>query len=422
MKKFTCLLIALLAINAVYTQNCAAALIDHTFYQLANQAAYGGTGTAVITTNGIANAAAYCDIATNTKLCCTQAGIKTTVNNELKFIRDSLINYAAGVARVGAMWSKVSTLVNATNTSTLIDAASAPDRSGATADQIKTWIKYDNVTFDTDFKGFKDNAVKCFESYALAANAVACDGCTSQGTWDNDAVKRWTQDSTIGITVTTCDALVTSCARVWYFMHRFGWFAQSVALVNKKRESTSGSVTYSPVDYTELYAPGVKAVAAGADTTDFPALTVIALDALNTAIAACGGAATPTSGCDAAAKVTVCRSFFSLYTQGKNFGRSDTTFIGGTYNPVSTVARRELVTLIAGTTGATRVSATNGIDGTVAAKVVDATTNKIDSTAVSAWSTGYSSSSGSSSSASSKSAKVFIGTILSALFAVAFLN
>jgi len=422
MKKFTCLLIALLAINAVYTQNCAANLADHTFYLLANQAAYGGTGTGLTTNTGVANAAGYCNIATGTKLCCTQAGIKTTVNNELKFIRDSLINYAAGVARVGAMWSKISTLVGATNTSTLIDAASAPERSGATADQIKTWIKYDNVTFDTDFKGFKDNAVKCFESYALAANAVACDGCTSQSSaWDDAAILRWTQDSTISITATTCDALVTNCARVWYFMHRFGWFAQSVALVNKKRESTSGSVTYSAVDYTELYAPGVKAVAAGSDTTNFPALTVIGLDALNTAITACGGAATATSACDAATKVTVCRSFFSLYTQGKNFGRSDTTFIGGTYNPVSTVARRELVALITGTTGATRVS-DQGLDGTVATAVVDTTTNKIDSTAVSAWSTGYSSSSGSSSSASSKSAKVFIGTILSALFAVAFLN
>ena len=441
MKKFTCLLITLLAISTVYTQPyCSTTASEHTFYQLINDAtAYGSATVAVSnsapydflsTDSGTVCGATYSSTAgSNGQLCCEVPRLKTAVQKELTFVRDNLINIAAGVARLGGMWAKVATLVNASTANDTLTAASDADRSGATADQLKAWLYYTPTQFQADFDAFKAQAGGCFTAYSKAINTIACNGCAAQTPTTANATafvaaesKQWTLESSIIINQAGCNAVVAACSRVYYFLHRFGWFAQGVALLNKKKETTASPVTYTPPASTAVYAPGALAFTAVTGETTLPALTALTFAEINTAITDCGSAATAATGCDDAAKTKVCRAFFVVWRKGENFGRGSTAFVSSSYNPVSTVARRQLPAVGTTLNAATRVSTLTGaIDISSSTNSVD-TSITLPTATVDAWSSGYASASGSSSSSSSKSAKVFIGTILSALFAVAFLN
>jgi hypothetical protein len=420
MKKFTCLLITLLAISSVYTQNCAA-VADHSLYQILNLAAYGNTGTAFVGT-GTAVATTGSDTTcgnTGTQLCCDVTKLKTAASNEVTKVKNALTEFGSNVARIGGMWAKIATLVNASTANSTIDSATSAERSTASADQLKGWLYYTPTQFSADFDAFKTQVPTCFSAYWSAIQRIACDGCASQAgvaggaAWTD--VPRWSTDTTITISATGCSSLVDSCGKVWYFMHRFGWFAQGVALLNKKKETSGSTVTYSaPADLSGIYAAGYAA-------QTNPTVAILTLAEIDAAIGKCGPSVS--TNCDTAAKNQVCRAFFSVWGNTINFGRQQTTFIKD-YNPVSTVARRQLA--VSQNTGAIKIVDTTNAYVDLAsstATITLATPVTLVTADLSAWSSGYGSATGGSSSgSSSKSAKVFIGTILSALFAVAFLN
>ena len=426
MKKFTCLLITLLSVSSVYTQACAAAATDHAFYQVINMAAYGGAGSALLTTNAITTADATTCVVSGGRLCCDPAKLKTAASVEITKVKTALTEFGSNVARVGGMWAKIATLVNASTANATIDGATAAERSTATGEQLKGWLAYTPTAFAVDFDAFKTQAPTCFTAYWSAIQKIACDGCASLGTWADPA--RWNADTTTSINAAGCTLLVDGCAKVWYFLHRFGWFAQGVALLNKKKEATAGAVTYTaPADITTIYAAGAAA------QTVAPTAAVLTLADIDSSIMKCGASTATATTCDAAAKAVVCRAFFSVWGSTIVAGRAQATFIKD-YNPVSTVARRQLAAVAAGT-GAIKINdaANSFVDLAGAATITLATPVTLVAGDLTAWSAGYmapvaggSGSTGSSgagaSGSTTKSAKVVIGTILSALFAVALLN
>lgn len=401
MKKFTCLLIACLAISTVYSACPANAAAANNW-----QARCEVTQTGCQVTTAANSVAGTCGAnAGTTNFCCDDAKGKAAVSAEITRVKGMFTDFGSSVARIGGMFAKIQTLVTASNVNTTLESAATADLSGATTTLFKTWATYSGSQFSTDFTAFKDQAVGCYDHYALAIQKYPCASCIAT-TAD---VALWTDAAgSVSITQASCNDWVSKCNKVWNFMHKLGWFVQVVAFLNKKKD-TGSSVTFSPA--TNHYAAGLT--------------TVADIDA---AVTKCGSDAAATA-CTDTEKGNMCKAFIGIWshaTTGIAVGRSDKTFIQSSYNPTSTVTRRRL----AAATGTIKIDA-GGVDTTTTNTLVFPPTSAIATIDVAAWSHGYvapaasgssSGTGGGSSTTSSKNANVLIGTVLSAIFAVALLN
>lgn len=411
MNKFTCLLIALLAATQVIAPNtkCALAATDNSFYGRLNTytAAAAITGTSAEAVDG-----SVCGLSTAGDMhCAKKTEFKNAITTELNRVKTALTDFGGNVAKLGAMWAKIGSLVNATTVATTIDGLTEAERSTATAAQFKAWAMYTPAAFDTDFTAFKGQAVDCFAAYNQAIKKIGCDAITAQdsaGAYTNPV--RWNADVSISITQAGCDYLVEKCGKVWNFMHKFGWFVQIAASLNKKKDTAV--VFTAPANLAAIYAPG----------SSFG--TALTLAEIDTAVTKCGASHSATD-CVAGEKEKLCRAFFAVWLGGTApsitpFGRGSAAFMKD-YNPASAGTRRMLV---AETTGAIKIAAST-IDVQTAAAVTLVTDVTFAAGDITAWSTGYvapsSSSAAVTATVSSKNAQVLFGTVLSFL-AVALLN
>lgn len=394
MKKFTCLLLIALAISSTYT--ACANNAAHSFLQrLAAVDASSVTTTPPTADSTVcASEAASCCVITNTK-----AIIKTEIDQ----VRATIVAFGTGASKIGSVWAKINALVNAstiTGTTTPAAALEASTESGATGAQWKAFSAYTPATFGTDFDNFKAQAPTCFDYYVAAIKKIACDGCKDA----TNVPAQWA-GTTIMLKQASFNAWAAACNKVWYFMWKTGWFVQSVAILNGKK----GTFTYTAPAAADVYF----------------SQSAVTIDNINTAFASCyPDAATTVTACTDAMRVQLVRAFVQIYgTSTLNIGRGTTDLIAGTTSFASNgvVARR----MLAAIDGSITLDTTNGLDLTAMTATYPPTTEVTLAAAdTTAWSTGYVSttSSSSSSSTTTKNAKVVIGTILSALFAIAFLN
>lgn len=414
MKKFTCLLVAFLAISTVYSTCPAVASsnsmqITIAYYTNSEQTDVSSATAGVNSDAGVCGASA----GTGT-LCCDPTKTKAAVSTEITKAKNQYLNFGSKIGTFGAMMAKVATLVNASTAQTTLGTAVTGENSGATADQLKAFAQYTPAQYATDFAAFKDQVAGCYDYHASAIQKSACDGC------GNDANKaehaRWAPTETsVHIKQASCNDWATKCNKVWNFLHKAGWFIHTVAFLNKKKEATAGAVTFTAP--TTVYATGAASIAD-----------------INTALASCGTDAAA-AACTDAFKANLCKSFISLWSGPADttiaVGRSSRTFFDG-YNPTSTVTRRILAVPAAKLTGALTVADATGFDTTSTNTAVFPPTATIATITPTEWSSGYvatstggssgSSGTSGSSSGSTSSAKVVISTILSALFAIALLN
>jgi len=202
---------------------------------------------------------------------------------------------------------------------------------------------------------------------------------------------------------TAVNAWAEGCAKVWNFVWKFGWFAQTVAYLNSKK--ATGYTYTAPAAANVYFSQGS-----------------ITIDTINTALTNC--AANPTAtACTDANKLTLVQAFAQIYGDDtRNVGRSDNTITATT----TFYSNGRLLAL--GTTALVSVDDSKGFDAVAATAVITPATDvTLVAADLAAWSTGYvapsSSTSGSTSTttSSSKNAKVLFGTVLSFL-AVALLN
>ena len=396
MKKFTCLLVLAIAlcISSVQSAACTATTANHAF--LARISAINAATVVDAFTD-----AAVCG---NDSLCCSKAGMQTILGAQVTKVKSAIKNFGDKASTIGAAWSKIANLVNATaitgttSASAALDASTDADRSGATAAQFKAFSVYTAAQYDTDFTNFKGQATDCLAAYSTLYQKIACDGCLDVAA--DSIPDRWKSEASGNIVINTAsaDAWAASCYRVWYFFWKAGWFAQTVGFLNNKKAST---YTYT--------APAANAVYL--QTTD------VIIENINTAFATCY----PTIGdtCTSVMRANLVKAFGAAFgADSQTIGRSDVTLISS--SPASNGRRMLALKASDGTIG---VDNTKGFTASAATKVYELSSAVVFTDAEkNAWSSGYVSPSTTSSSSSSKSAKVFIGTILSALFAVAFLN
>lgn len=412
MKKFTCLLVALLAVGIVIAP-CPTPVANINGFQLRLDQIAATTSIHADAT-GVNNAAGSCGATAGAiKVCCDDTKVKAAVTGEINKVKTQFTDFGSAVARIGGLWGKLWTLTNASTVNTTLDTAQTADLSGASTTLFKTWATWTGAMFDTDFTAYKSQVVGCYDHYALAVQKIACGGCVATHADSAPMIA----DATIPITQASCNDWVSKCHKVWAFHHKLGWFVQIVAFLNKKKEATAGAVTFTAPASTAVYAAGLTSVAD-----------------VDAGVMACAADAAA-SGCTDTIKGNLCKAFIGVWSvsTGVSVGRTDKTFIQSSYNPVSTVARRLLPPAI--TTGAITISAATGsIDTTTTNALVFPPTAPIATIDPAAWSSGYvapatnnstsnsSNNSSSTTTANKSSAQVLIGTVLSAIFAVALLN
>jgi hypothetical protein len=408
MKKFTCLLLIALAISYTMAGTCTVNLATTNAF-LARLAAI--DAAAVVTTQPAA-ATAICS--NSAVLCCDPTKTSAIVSTQINKIKTALTTFGSKASTIGGVWTKIANLVNAsaiTGTTTpnaSLAAAATADLSGATGAQFQAFSYYTPAMFQADFDNFKTQVPTCFSYYSTAIQNIACDGCAETAA----VAARWasTTSPSIMLNQASINAWAAACNKVWKFMWNVGWFVQTVAYLNKVKGTTA--YTYTGPAVTAIY---------------FQSGTVAIAD-VNTALTNCGTDATVAT-CTDANKAVLVKAFVQVYgTDSNGIGRADTTIIAGTTSFASNGRR-----ILAPTTtdGTVTLDATNGLDLTataVSAAVFPPTAAiTLVATDTATWSTGYvapssSTSSTSSSSTTTKNAKVVIGTILSAIFAIAFLN
>jgi hypothetical protein len=340
--------------------------------------------------------------------------MQTFLNTRLTAVKTSLVEFATSAAKFGASLTKVMSMAKLTDLATHLPATlAATDLSGATDVQAKAFIMAysTGALYTADFDAFKGQAVACFDFYSAVYQKIACSGCV--GTTSTAAP--WTAPE-VTITINSCTDFVKNCGKVWNFMHKVGWTASVAAYVNKKRDATK---TYTfPLIAATYYM-----------TTD----ASVTLTTINTAITNCGADAAAT-GCTAPDKVVLCKAFIKLFDASAPIARADTTLVKKDDIASSITTRRVLVTvapmtgvIFAVADGATAVDVSTA--GTTATFGLPATPVTFVAADTTAWSSGYvapvvggGSSSGNTGAKTTSSAKIVIGTILSAIFAVALLN
>ena len=371
MKKFTCLLFGFLCMSS------ALAACPSTYSQLNSlqkRLEYQEAAAALYTAaNGVAGT---CGVAA-TALCCDDTRTRSAVAIEINKIKAQFTNFGSSITRIGGMMSKISILVNSTAASSAIDSATSYELSGATASLFKAWALYSPAQFESDFLAYKSQLSSCFDYYSASVQKITCHACLPASA-DSAA---WTTDATIPLTQASCNDWVSKCNRVWAFMHRLGWFVQVAAFLNKRRD-TSSAVTYIPPAASVVYAAGASDI----QTIDF-AVSTCAPDSAFVA-------------CTDYQRSVLCKAFIGVWSGNVaiSVGRSDTSFMQGSYNPTSTVTRRLLPAVAS--TGAITITQ-SGVDTTAANLLVFPPTAAIPTIDTSAWSSGYVSQPSTSSSSDS---------------------
>lgn len=415
MKKFTCLLLMLAAISLVDSQNCY-----YNYYYTTDQYSfYNRINSYVSNTFNQYWYAATKDSTTcfpaGTNSCCDPANLKSVVAIETSRVKKAIVDFGSNVARIGQMWSKISTLVNAPDLDATLANSSLEDRSGVSVAKFKEWSQYSPAQIQQDFLGFKEQASLCMDGYIDAIHKTICYGCKQDFTYNNPG-PAIAGNGIITITQESCNFMVESCNKVWGFMHRFGWLVQAVALLNKRKD---GAVTYVPD--AKVYSPGFYTdanetpVAGGAEEVDV-------------AVKNCN----PSPGnvyCTDSLKTILCRSFIGIWqNRDENVvGRSSITFIKSPYNPASSINRRNLVQ--ANLAGVIQVG-TSGIDLTPANtnSVTLATPIELLASETSTWSSGLAGGSTSGGSSTyygyghSSKASFYIASFVASIVACLMLN
>ena len=420
MKKFTCLLVALLAAQMIYTQStCPGEAVAGTAgnsFQAMLKASTDYTAApnsgVIVAKAGVGVAASGTTICNNAVMCCTVTALQAFMGTRLTALKTALTTYGMAVSKFGGYIAKIAAVASNVNISTYL-TASANDLL-LTETQAKAFLtQYSNATMYTnDFTAFKGQILDCFNYYQASYQKIACSACADGATAASAAFWQGSNAAdTVGevqITTASCDEWATKCNKVWAFLHRVGGAVHVAAYINFKRDATKTKPpTFGGVYATATDAAGVSGVI--------------------TAVTNCGtdAASATNAACTAADRVVLCTNFIKAFDATAPISRIDVTNINA--DPTTSYpARRQLVVA---STGKVLVAAT-GVDTTATNTVtlaVPATYTALASADFSAWSAGYvapaTGGTGSSSAAStSSSAKVVIGTILSALFAIAFLN
>lgn len=421
MKKFTCLLIALLASNMVLTGTCPAlptATAGPTFIGMvvADTANFAAAGNLAGASSAAGPTASCAAAGATTLMCLTGTALQTWVNTKLANLKTALTTYGAQISKFGGYIAKISAVTNYSNLTTAYLSAASTDLD-ITSDQAKMALSYYNnsATYTADFALFTGQLETCFTAYSMIYQKVACIGAAeaTANVAPFTGTNADTNGADIKINVASCLDWATKCNKVWSFLHKVGSSVHVAAYINKKRDTTKTYTVPKFSDSSIYYSAGTTALV----TSIFTAVTNCAVDA-----------SAANTACLPADRLALCQSFSKLYDATMPIARTSLTFLS-TNDPTTsfTSTRRQLSTV---TTGAVVVTDTASLDLTAATAYtvgLGATPTTFASADYSTWSAGYvaassGSSSSSSSSSTTKSAKVVIGTILSALFAVAFLN
>lgn len=439
MKNFTCLLLVLLATSYIIAPNCPseAANAFHAFLK-ADAAFNAATTAGSISANGAAGTAVagVCG-ASGVLLCCTGATLPIYANTKLANLKTAFTGFGAVANKFGAALSKMGIAAAYSNIDTLL-ASVATDLSLSIAQAKAILNQYSTASaYTMDFDAFKTQLPECFTYYSMSYQKILCHACMDAGagsTMASDPFYAVTAGATtageVKITAASCSEWVGKCGKVWNFLYKVS-NAVTVAAYVATKKAVAGK-TYTTANLITATPPAsmgnYNQVALSADLT-----------ALMTGMTNCG-ADSSVGTCVAADKAAICKSFIKLFDATYPSARTDVALINADYPTVLT--RRLLPTV---STGIVYVDAgTAGVDLTSANTAVTglpASPTTLLAADVSAWSSGYvapagtgsasgsGSGSGSASgsgagttSSTSKSAKVVIGTILSALFAVALLN
>lgn len=411
MKNFTCLILITLAIGYSLSTCAATRIADPGFNSIAARlnVLTAGTATLAAVTGDVCGT-----LAAGVTNCCVVASITGIVTAQITAVRTNLLNAGSSAYKIGAAWAKIIMITNATDVNTTIDTTAAADRSTATAPELKTIAMYSYAMFKADFDAFKTQAMTCFDKYASNIKKIACLGCIDTSATPSPHLSDAAQNE-LKINSASCDDWINACGKVWNYYHKASFFVQTIALINKKKDATSTIV----FPQTSLY------------------YSADAYTAVDPAVVACA-AGTATAACTAGAiRSTVCRAFigvlFATTDVRQGIGRGDSSIVMGTASFVSSAKRLLAAGVLTG--GITVDSAALGVDLTSANTLVftPAVAVAIVAADTASWSDGYvapvvnattttNSTTNATVAASTSSANVLIGTIISALFAVALLN
>lgn len=413
MKKFTCLLVALFAIQSVYSAaaNCPTAKTDNTIWM--TMKGVGGTEKLVDADFQDANgnyvtSTTECGGATGAavNLCAAVDKTQAWLNARLDKVKTAITSFGSVAHKFGGYITKINSIAAASDFATVFPTTlAAGELSGATGAEAQAFAKTFATPADytTAFDNFKGQVVGCFDYVKAVYQKILCSNILET----SSKTAPWIADGGIIINAASCSGLVGACNKVFNFFHKVSWTAAAAAYYNKKKDTTK---TYTfPANLAAIYYDSAATIAN-----------------LNTAFTNCGADAAATA-CVADNKNNICKAFFKPFNDSP-FASNAVTFID-TNNPVSAITRRELA--VVANTQVITIAETGMFDWTTTAnnKLISLPTTSptafvaADTTA---WSSGYvapssSSSSSTTTTSSSKNAKVLFGTVLSFL-AVALLN
>lgn len=365
------------------------------------------------------------------QLCCDPTVAAGILSAQISSFKNAINNFGVNTANIGAVWTKISALINATSIggnspSTLLTNAGndTTKTSGATGAQFQAFSQYTINQLNSDFVAFQSNAQPCFNFYSTTIQNIMCDGCSEitmgevTGFWSryNGATS-----ASIPITQASCDAWAAACMPTWNFMWKAGWFVQSIAYL-ANQNSSSNSYVPAATNLTGVYYFSDN----------------ITVDNINTALVNCGaGATSNNTSCQKSDRANLCQAFINVLGTGadtinQGVGRSDETFLSnknfaGSRRILQSFAKADGTVAVVNTTIALDLTSPTVQAMTIAPSPA---LSNIDS---SSWSTGYvgpatSGSSGSSTTtnttaSSMNASKVLQGSLFIALLTIAlYLN
>ena len=409
MKNIACLLVVLLATQTVLSAAvCPTTVVESNFFVLmktgtsalvdADFQLAAGTATTSATECG-GSSATFCLTTDVTK---SQAWLNARLAN----VKTALTSFGSVASKVGTYITKINSIANATDFATVFPTTLAADQlSGATGAQAQAFIKTFATPADytTAYTNFNGQVIGCFDFIKASYQKIMCSAIQET----SSKLSPWVADGGVIINAAGCSALVAACGKVWNFFHKVQWTVSAAAYYNKKKDTTK----------TYTFPATVAAVYFDSAAT---------LDSLNTAFTNCA-ADSSVATCLAADKSNICKAFFKPFAD-MPLAANAITFID-TNNPVSAVTRRML---LVANTGVITIAETGHVDITSTnVKILSlpaASPTAFVAADIATWSSGYvAAGSGSgnttnTTNTTTKNAKVVIGTILSALFAIALLN
>lgn len=302
MKKLACLLVLASAVGVAFSATCSnananpfIARLDWLNWgiKLANE----GPAVSFICNN-------------SPNLCCESSKLASTVEMLLQTTRANFEMFFNSVSNIGRSWSKIETLLASTfdgkTSDQMLELAAATEISGASSAQFKDFSHYDKESYIADFEAAKTYIPDCFQQYSKAIKTIPCEGCLNTA-----AVPAAFNDPTyksIKLNQASVETWTANCYKVWNFMWKAGWFAQTVGYLNYKKSPATTSYS-SPTVYfrSDIYTVGT----------------------VNEAFQACGTQASFTSTtCTLTHKATMLSTFARIFTtENRLVGRSETSFL-----------------------------------------------------------------------------------------------